>query len=189
LKPKVFIKSSEQYNDQRRLDDVNSPVWWEMMNKEERRQLWRDHPDVRPADASLPSIRCHPLGTGALIADIPPITLMYLSSVEYHETDSSDDDTVDQPSNEERLYPLEWWENTIRELTDDRVVASIYVSTRKYLSTLLLSASDHRQQHIDLIGFRLCPDNTCVARLVGKSEIENTIVAKLAMQKEWDRLT
>ncbi|MFM7978150.1 MAG: reverse transcriptase domain-containing protein, partial [Candidatus Fonsibacter sp.] len=34
----------------------------------------------------------------------------------------------------------------------------------------------------------LCPDNLCVARPVGKHEIERTPVAKLAMKKEWDRL-
>ncbi|MFM7979455.1 MAG: hypothetical protein ACKPKO_09085, partial [Candidatus Fonsibacter sp.] len=112
-KLKVVHKSSGKYNDQRRPDEVSSHVWWEIMNKEERRQWWRYHPGVHIADASLPSIRCHPLGIEALIDDVPPITLMYLSSVECPETDSSDEDIVDQPSNEERLYPWERWANTI----------------------------------------------------------------------------
>ncbi|MFM7987837.1 MAG: hypothetical protein ACKPKO_51845, partial [Candidatus Fonsibacter sp.] len=68
--------SSGKYNDQRRPDEVSSHVWWEMMNKEERRQWWGDHPEVRLADDSLPSIRCHPLGIEALIDDVPPVTLM-----------------------------------------------------------------------------------------------------------------
>ena len=32
------------------------------------------------------------------------------------------------------------------------------------------------------------PDNLCVARPVGKAEIERTPAAKAAMKKEWDRL-
>ena len=74
------------------------------MNKEERRQWWRDHPDVRPADDSLPSIRCHPLGIEALVDDVPPVMMMSLSSVECHETDSSDEDMVDQLYKEEIYF-------------------------------------------------------------------------------------
>ncbi|MFM7990050.1 MAG: hypothetical protein ACKPKO_63125, partial [Candidatus Fonsibacter sp.] len=95
-------ESSGKYNHQRRPDEVSSHVLWEMMNKEEQRQWWRDHPDVRLADASRPASRCHPLGIRALIDDIPPVTLMSVSSVERHETDSSDEDIVDQLSSEER---------------------------------------------------------------------------------------
>ncbi|MFM7983402.1 MAG: hypothetical protein ACKPKO_29170, partial [Candidatus Fonsibacter sp.] len=113
-----------------------------MMNKEERRQWWRDHIDVRFADESLPSIRCRPLGIEALIDDVPPVALMSLSSVECHETDSSDEDIVDQPSKEERLYPWERWENTIRELTDIRATASVSTFTNKSFSMPLSSASD-----------------------------------------------
>ncbi|MFM7985839.1 MAG: hypothetical protein ACKPKO_41645, partial [Candidatus Fonsibacter sp.] len=73
-KPKVFHTPSGKYRDQRRPEEVSSHVWWEMMNKEERRQWWRDHPDIRLADDSFPSIRCHPLGIEALIDNVPPIT-------------------------------------------------------------------------------------------------------------------
>ncbi len=38
------------------------------------------------------------------------------------------------------------------------------------------------------IGLSSCLDNLCVARLVGKAEIDQTPAAKAAMQKEWDRL-
>ncbi|MFM7980131.1 MAG: hypothetical protein ACKPKO_12525, partial [Candidatus Fonsibacter sp.] len=154
----------------------------------ERRQWWHDHLDVRLADDSLPSIRCHPLGIEALIDDVPPVTLMSLSSVECHETDYSDEDMVDQPSKEERLFPWERWENTIRELTIIPASASISTFSDKSFSMPLSSSSESVPQHRDLLGFCLCPDNLCVARPVGKHEIERTPAAKLAMQKEWDRL-
>ena len=187
-KPKVFPTSSGKPYDQRRPEEVSSHVWWEMMNKGERRQWWRDHPDLRPASESLPSIQCHPLGIEALISNVPPITLMSLSSVEDRESDSSDEDMVDQPSKEERLFPWERWENTIRELTLLPATASVSTITDKTFRMPLSSSSEFSQQHRDLLGFRLCLDNLCVARPVGKHEIERTPAAKLAMKKEWDRL-
>ncbi|MFM7988176.1 MAG: hypothetical protein ACKPKO_53575 [Candidatus Fonsibacter sp.] len=94
----MFNKSFGKYHDQRRPEEVSSYVWWEMMNKDERIQWWRDHPDVRLVDASLPAICCHPLGIVSLIDEVPPIMLKSLMSFEHLETDSSDEDFVDQPS-------------------------------------------------------------------------------------------
>ncbi|MFM7981987.1 MAG: hypothetical protein ACKPKO_21980, partial [Candidatus Fonsibacter sp.] len=102
--------------------------------------------------------------------------------------DSSDEDMVDQPSKEERLCPWERWENTIRELAIIPATASMSTSTDKSFSMPLSSSSESIQQHRDFLGFRLCPENLCVARLVGKNEIERSPAAKLAMQKEWDCL-
>ena len=42
--------------------------------------------------------------------------------------------------------------------------------------------------HKEKMGFSSCPDNLCVARLVGKAEIDRTPAAKALVQKEWDRL-
>ncbi|MFM7985968.1 MAG: hypothetical protein ACKPKO_42300, partial [Candidatus Fonsibacter sp.] len=117
-----------------------------MMQNEERRQWWRDHPDVRPVDDSIPSIRCHPLGIEDLLDNVPPITLMSLSSVEDRESDSSDEDMVDQPSKEERLFPWERWENTIRELTFVPATASISAITDKTRRMPLSSSSEFTQQ-------------------------------------------
>ncbi|MFM7980148.1 MAG: hypothetical protein ACKPKO_12610, partial [Candidatus Fonsibacter sp.] len=50
------------------------------------------------------------------------------------------------------------------------------------------AVNPHNGGHRDMISIKRCPDNICVARPVGKSEIERTPAAKQAMQKEWDRL-
>ena len=42
--------------------------------------------------------------------------------------------------------------------------------------------------HRDKLGTSPYPDNLCVARPVGKADIEKTPAAKEAMKKEWDRL-
>jgi hypothetical protein len=42
--------------------------------------------------------------------------------------------------------------------------------------------------HRDKLGLPPCPDNLCVARPVGKAEIDRTPAAKASMKKEWDRL-
>ena len=51
-----------------------------------------------------------------------------------------------------------------------------------------LDSSDDPIAHREKIGQNVFPDNLCVARPVGRAEIEKTPAAKAAMQKEWDRL-
>ncbi|MFM7988774.1 MAG: hypothetical protein ACKPKO_56615, partial [Candidatus Fonsibacter sp.] len=67
-------------------------------------------------------------------------------------------------------------------------IASISTTDGKTFRMPLTSSSESSQQHRDFLGFRLCPDNLCVARPVGKHEIERTPAAKMAMKKEWGRL-
>ncbi|MFM7979370.1 MAG: hypothetical protein ACKPKO_08655, partial [Candidatus Fonsibacter sp.] len=101
---------------------------------------------------------------------------------------SDDEDSCDHNSIDQRLFPWERWENTIRELTFIPAIASISTIDGKTFRMPLMSSSEFSQQHRDILGFRLCPDNLCVARPVGKHEIERTPAAKLAMKKELDRL-
>ena len=42
--------------------------------------------------------------------------------------------------------------------------------------------------HREKLGFPTSLDNRCVARPVGKAEIDRIPAAKASMQKEWDRL-
>ena len=49
-------------------------------------------------------------------------------------------------------------------------------------------ALDPLARHGENIGLSCCVDNLCVARPVGKAEIDRTPAAKASMQKERDRL-
>ncbi|MFM7990004.1 MAG: hypothetical protein ACKPKO_62885, partial [Candidatus Fonsibacter sp.] len=92
---------------------------------------------------------------------------------------SDDEDSCDHNSQDQRLFPWERWENTIRELMFIPATASASTITGQTFRMPLMSSSEFSQQHRDLLGFRLCPDNLCVARPVGKHEIERTPAAKL----------
>ena len=49
-------------------------------------------------------------------------------------------------------------------------------------------AQDRSALHREKDGFSRCLDNLCVARPVGKVEVDRAPAAKASMQKEWDRL-
>ena len=74
-KPQVIDKSSGKYNDQRRPDGISAYVWWNMMSKDERKQWWEEHPDVRLVDPSVLAICCRPVGISSLIGEVPTMTL------------------------------------------------------------------------------------------------------------------
>ncbi|MFM7986267.1 MAG: hypothetical protein ACKPKO_43835, partial [Candidatus Fonsibacter sp.] len=79
-------------------------------------------------------------------------------------------------------YPWDSWERTIAELDlETSLVSRRCTSSNSFAMPRETDTREH--SHRDIIGVNKCPDNLCVARPVGKSEIENTPAAKRAMQK------
>ena len=100
-------------------------------------------------------------------------------------------DTFSAPgseSDEESVLPWDQWEAFVEELNSSGELYGTSCSSESAATPRLpIDASDEPIGHREKIGLSICLDNLCVARLVGKAEIEQTPAAKEAMRKEWDR--
>ena len=104
----------------------------------------------------------------------------------YNEGESDDDSVI----SEREEFPLPWdnLETFVAELSEPGVSPSVSCSSPQKRSGLPRRTSDDAYGHRDKLGTSPYPDNLCVARLVGKAEIEKTPAAMEAVKKEWDRL-
>ena len=104
-------------------------------------------------------------------------------------TSDSDDESVTSEDVAVGTFPWDDWETFVDELGQpgEHHWSSCSSSTEP-TPRFPCEPFDGPSGHRDKLGTSLYPDYLCVARSVGKAEIEITIAAKEAMQKEWDRL-
>ena len=88
----------------------------------------------------------------------------------YNEGESDGDSVI----SEREEFPLPWdnWETCVTELGEPGVSPSVSCSLPQKGPSLLRRESDDVNGHSDKLGTSPCPDNLCVARPVGKAEIE-----------------
>ena len=194
-KPKTFEKSTSHYSDQNRLAEMSPHVWWNI--KGEWLQWWVDHFGGALAVSMKRDFTCNPIGVSSLVSKATG-SLVQTWNRYFHLSDSatdvgcysegeSDDDFV---ISEREEMPLPWddWETFVAELGEPGVSPSASCHSPQQVPGLLRRTSDDAYGHRDKLGTSLYPDNLCVARPVGKAEIEKTPAAKAATKKEWDRL-
>ena len=76
----------------------------------------------------------------------------------------------------------------VQELASSNVLSCTVCSPSTSAIPRMPLGEDYPMSPREKIGFPSCLDNLCVARPVGKAEIDRTPAAKASMQKEWDRL-
>ena len=189
-KPKTFEKSEGHYSDQRRPAEISPHVWWKIMNKAERLQWWTDHLGGAPAVHTTSDLTCNPIGTSSLMRKAAGSLvqtrdrLFYLNSTvdkSCYGGDASDDDSV-VSEEEEVSLPWDDWGTFVAELGEPGVSPSASCSSSKENSGLPRRTSDDAHSHRYKLGISPYPDNLCVARPVGKAEIEKTPAAKVALK-------
>ena len=82
---------------------------------------------------------------------------------------------------------MEQLECFVQELDSSNVPRAVCFPAAPATSGMPL-AENCSSLHREKIGLPPYPDNLCVARPVGKAEIDRTPAAKASMKKEWDRL-
>ena len=195
-KPKTFEKSEGNYSDQRRPAEISQHVWWTIMTKAERLQWWIDQPGGAPAVSTRSVFTCSPIGISSLMDKAAGSLVQTWNRGFYPkptvDTGCYDDAVSDDESviSEKGETPLPWddWETFVAELGQPGVSLLASCSTPKGSPRLPRRMSDDVHGHRDKLGTPPYPDKLCVARPVGKAEIERTPAAKEAMKKEWDRL-
>ena len=172
-------------------------VWWNMMTKSERPQWWVDHPDSAPVAEVEPNVVCTPVGVSSIVSNAAK-SLVQVWNLHLQSYDSStdvgcsttsdfDDESVTDDEEGDTSCPWDDWETFVKELGQPgEHYSSSCTSSTEAVPRLPCEPHDGRPGHRDKIGTLLYLDNLCVARLVGKAEIEITPAAKEAMKKEWD---
>ena len=181
-KLKTFEKSEGSYSDQKRPSEVSPHVWWKMMTKAERLQWWAEHPEGVPA--SKHTIECGPLGISLLVSDAARSVLQmwprYLpsaeSSTEASCSNDSDSDTFSTPgsdSDDDSVLPWEQWELFVSELDSSGGHHEGSCSSQTAAALRLpIDASGDAVAHREKIAISLVLTTFCVARPVGKADIE-----------------
>ena len=96
--------------------------------------------------------------------------------------EEDDDSSLDPTQNRKEHYPWDTWDAFVQELDSSNVNRTVCFPAASATSGMPLE-EDRSSLHRERLGFPPCPDNLCVARPVGKAEIDRTPAAKASMQK------
>ena len=102
---------------------------------------------------------------------------------------SVEDRVLSLDYNESRKEHCPWddWNAFVQEL-DSSNAKSIVCSPSASANSRMPLNEGRSSVHREKIGLPPCLDNMCVARPLGKAEIDRNPAVKASMQKEWDRL-
>ena len=161
------------------------------MTKAERTQWWFDYPDATSATKSLPSVDCPPSGISSLTGVTSRSTICTwslptidsdVSTGDGPSSEEDDDSSPDSTNNRREHCPWNNWDAFVQELDSSNVNRAVCFPAASATSGMPLE-DDRSSLHREKIGLPPCLDNLCVARPVGKAEIDRTPAAKASMQK------